>query len=814
VQGLLQDFRYGVRMLAKSPAFTVIAVLTLALGIGANTAIFSIVNSALLRPLAYSDPQQLYVVREIVPQLAKFYPTLSANLPNFRIWQKEVHSFEDVAVAESTEADLSGAGEPEVLRGVRASANIFELLGTRPTLGRTFRREEDEPGRGNVIILTNAFWRSRFQGDPAVIGKSMTLDGVPHEIIGVMPASFRFPPALGGASGNARLAFFQPLNGPKPYEEGLIGEFDFAAVARLKPGATREQALAELDVVQAQIAKQANEGVDLLGALWPLEAEVVGPARRGLIFLLAAIGAVLLIVCVNLASLLLARVPGRMREAAIRTALGATRARLIRQMLTETFLLSFTGGAIGIFLASVALKWLVHLAPVSIPRLDEAQMDARVLVFTLVVSIGTGAFFGLLPAWRVARSQPVDALKSGGAATTESRRTRRLRAGLVGFEVGLTTLLLVLAGLLMVSLGQLLRVHAGFTAENALVAGVSLPPQTYSEPEARERFYNKVLVDLQSLPSVRAAGWVSIPPLGGEGSVTGISVPGAPQTQAETPVANYRPASTDYFSAMGIPLLRGRIFGPADRDRKIVVVSQSVAERFWPGKNPVGQICITKWGPDVNAEVVGVVGDIRTVRLDDAPLMMVYVPGWFNSISAPSSASFVVRAASDPAIYAAPVREVIRRIDADVPVTALSPMKLIVSQSVDGRRFPMMLAMVFALSSLLLSALGIFGVVGYSVEQRRQELGIRMALGANLADLLRMVLREGMAPVVLGVGTGVIAAIFVGRLISSLLFGVTAYDPFTFASVALLVGAVAFLACYIPAQRATKVDPMVVLRYE
>ncbi|HXP24025.1 MAG TPA: FtsX-like permease family protein, partial [Candidatus Sulfotelmatobacter sp.] len=273
-------------------------------------------------------------------------------------------------------------------------------------------------------------------------------------------------------------------------------------------------------------------------------------------------------------------------------------------------------------------------------------------------------------------------------------------------------------------------------------------------------------------------------------------------------------ASTDYFSAMGIPLLRGRIFGPADRDRKIVVVSQSVAERFWPGKNPVGQICITKWGPDVPAEVVGVVGDIQTVRLDDAPLMMVYVPEWFNSISAPSSASFVVRAASDPAIYAAPVREVIRRIDADVPVTALSPMKLIASQSVDGRRFPMMLAMVFALSSLLLAALGIFGVVGYSVEQRRQELGIRMALGANLADLLRMVLREGMAPVVLGLGTGVIAAIFAGRLISSLLFGVTAYDPFTFASVALLVGAVAFLTCYIPAQRATKVDPMVVLRYE
>jgi predicted permease len=814
LQSVLSDCRYGLRTLRKNPGFTAVAVLTLALGIGATTAIFSVVNTVLLRPLAYREPQQLYLVREVVPQLAKFYPTLHANLPDFRIWQKQVHAFADVAIAESTTADLTGQGEPEVLHGVRASANILSVLGISPALGRSFRPEEDDSGRGHVLILTDAFWRNRFQSDPAAIGKTITLDGIPHEIVGILPASFPFPQVLGGLDSYSRLAFFKPLNGPAYYEQGLIGEFDFAAVARLKPGVTQEQALAELNVVQSQIARQADEGVDLLGALLPLETEVVGPARRGLLFLLAAVAAVLLIVCANLASLLLARVPGRMREAAIRAALGATHARIIRQLLTETFLLSFAGGAVGICIADFAVKWLLRLAPAGIPRLDEVHLDTRVLLFALVISIATGSFFGIFPALRVARSQPVDALKSGATAATENRRTRRLREGLVGFEVGLTTLLLILAGLLIGSLGQLLRVHTGFRADNVLVAGVDLPPQSYSQPADRLHFYDRALAGLQSLPGIRAAGWISIPPLGGEGSVTGITIPGAPQTQAETPQANYRPVSPDYFSAMGIPLLQGRIFGPGDRDRKIVVVSQSVADRFWPGKNPIGQVCVTQWGPDVPAEVVGVVGDIRTVQLDEPPLMMVYVPHWFNTISVPASASIVFRTASDPAIYAGPVRDLIRNIDADVPLTTLRPMSEIVSHSLDARRFPMFLAMLFALCSLLLASLGIFGVVGYSVEQRRQELGIRMALGAETRDLLRMVLRQGMAPVVAGLVAGVVAAVFAGHLISSLLFGVSANDPFTLAAVAFVVVTAALMACYVPARRAMRADPMIALRYE
>ena len=818
---LLHDLRFAFRMLRKSPGFTAIAVLTLALGIGANTAIFSVVNSALLRPLAYREPQQLYVVREIVPQLAKFAPTLGVNVPDFRIWQKQVHSFSGVAIAESTSAALTGTGEPEVIPGVRASANLFDVFGPQPVLGRAFLPEEDETDRGNVVILTDAFWRARFQSDPSVIGRKLVLDGVPHEVVGILPASFRFPgawthrtTALGGNSTIA-LAFFEPLNGLKFYEQGLIGEFDFDAVARLNPRVTPEQALAELNVVQAQIAKQANEGVDLLAALQPLDAVVIGPARLGLLFLLGAVGAVLLIVCANLAGLLLTRVPGRMREAAIRVALGATRGRIIRQMLTETFLLSLFGGTLGVWVAAFAVKWFVHLAPASIPRLDEVQMNARVFGFALLASLATGCLFGALPAWRVTHFAPFDTLKSGGSASTENRRTRRLREGLVGFEVALTTLLLILAGLLTASLGQLLRNNAGFAVQNVLIAGVDLPPQSYAQPDVRLHFYDRVLAGLQSLPGIRAVGWVSNPPLGGEGSVTGIRLPGESPARAEMPQANYRPVSPDYFSAMGIPLLKGRFFEPADRGRNVVIVSQSVADRFWPGKNPISQSCITEWGPDVTAQVVGVVGDIRTVRLDESPVMMVYVPEkWTNAYTVPLFASFVVRTAADPSASSGAVRQLIHSIDADIPISSLHPMTEVVSQSVDGRRFPMLLAISFAVFSLALASLGIFGVVGYSVEQRRQELGIRMALGADLGNLRRMVLRQGMAPVLAGLAAGIVAAIFAGRLIRSLLFGISAHDPITFAAVALVVAAVATLACYIPARRAMRVDPMVALRYE
>jgi putative ABC transport system permease protein len=814
---LLQDLRYGLRLLAKSPGFTAVAVLTLALGIGANTAIFSVVNAVLLRPLAYRQPQRLYLIEEIVPQMARFYPAFPANLPDFRIWQKQLHSFDGIAVAVAASRDFTGRGEAEEIDGVRASANLFDVLGVEPVLGRGFLPQEDEEGRGRVVVLTDEFWRSRFHADRSLVGRTITLDGVPSEVVGVLPASFHFPKQLGAlAEFPKHIDFFEPLNGGQRPGQDLIGEFNYAAIGRLKPGVTPDAAVAELNVVQAQIARQANEGVDLKGRLVPLEAEVVGPARRGLIFLLAAVGAVLLIVCLNLANLLLARVPGRMREAAIRLALGTTRARLLRQMLTESLLLALTGGALGIWLAALGVHWLVQAAPVSLPRMGEVRLDTRVLLFAVSLSVVTGVVFGILPAWWMAHARPYEELKAGTLAATESRRARRLRESLIGLEVGLSTLLLILAGLLTASLLHVLRANAGFVAEHVLAADVQLPPQSYAKPDARLHFYDQALAGIRAIPGVRRAGWVSKLPLEGERSVSGIDVPGKRQSLFQAPPANYRAVSPGYFEAMGIPVMEGRDFSESDRGENVVVVSQSVATRFWPGSNPIGQICATYWGPEQHERVIGVVADVRTVRLDEPPPMMVYAPPWFGSPDprVPRSASIVVRTAMNPVGAAGALRKVIDRVDPDVPIVALRPMAQVVSESVAARRFQLFLALLFALSALFLAALGIFGVVAYSVEQRRRELGIRMALGAGTRDLLRLVLRQGMLPVALGLGGGVGAALLGGQMIRSLLFGVAAFDPPVIACVVVVVGLAALAACFLPARRAVRADPMATLRYE
>jgi predicted permease len=640
-----------------------------------------------------------------------------------------------------------------------------------------------------------------------LVGRTITLDGEPHVVIGVLPASFHY-------WSGTRPAFFKPLGGPKPYEQGLIGEFDFTAIARLKPGVSLDQARAELNVVQAQIAKEAKEDLDLRAALFPFQDHVVGFARRGLILLLAAVGAVLLIVCVNLANLLLARIPGRKREAAIRTALGATRARLMRQMLTESLLLTLFGGVLGIWLAGFAVQWLLHAAPADLPRLDEIVINARVLFFAIVISAVTGAFFGVLPAWQLATAAPQETLQSGGTSMTENRRTRRLRETLISIEVGLSTLLLILAGLLSASLFHLVRVNLGFAPDGVLAADVALPPQTYTQRAARGNFYDQVLAGIRALPGVRSAGWVHILPLEGEGSVSNLSLPGEQVRPGQQLIVNYRAVSTGYFETMGIPLLKGRFLTQEDRGRKLVLVSQSVAERLWPGKNAVGQECVVEWGDSQRSEIVGVVGDIRTVRLDEPPLPMVYIIADAYGEGAPSSASIVVRTAIEPSAAVASVRRVIQGVDPDVPVLALRPMTQVVSQSVDARRFQMSLASLFAICALLLASLGIFGVVGYSVQQRRQELGIRAALGAQTSDLLGLVLRQGMAPVAVGLVLGIVAALLGGRLIQSLLFGVRAFDLLTLTGVSFVVVLVAAIACYIPARQATRVDPLVALRHE
>jgi predicted permease len=725
---LWQDLRQGIRVLCQNPGFAIVAALVLALGIGANTAIFSVVNSVLLHPLSYRQPEQLYIIRSIIPQIAKAYPSLPANVTGFHIWQRECHSFEQIAIADGgLKMDLTERGEAEEIQGVRASANLFDVLGVWPATGRSFLPEEGNPGRDHVVILTDSFWRSRFHAEPSLVGRTITLDGIPYEVVGVLPASFHFPTQLGALTRfGPHPNFFKPL-GIDPAYYRPFSDFNFAAIARLKPGVTADQALAELNVVQGRIAKRENQGIDLRADIIPLEAEVVGPARQGLLLLLASVGAVLLIVCVNLANLLLARVPSRMREAAIRTALGASRWRLVRQMLTESVLLALGGGLLGLAVAYGGLHWFVRSAPVNLPRLDEVRIDTRVLASALLLSGLTGGLFGVLPAWRIAHAGPQEALKSGATTITESGRTRRLREALIGLEVGLSTLLLILAGLLTSSLVHLLRVNAGFAIERVLAADIQLPPQDYSQPAARVRFFDQALSGARALPGVRSAGWVDTLPLGGEGTTSALKLP--QQKLAESAVANYRAVSVGYFEAAGIPLVGGRIFTETDRGRNVVIVSQSVAKSLWPGENPIGKACVTTWGGFHQSEVIGVVVDIRTVRLDAAPPLMVYFTESYGEAKPgpPISASIVLRTSMDPRGSAEAVRDLIHRIDPNVPVVALRPMTQVVSESIEGRRFQMALASLFALFALLLASLGIFGVIAYTVEPTNWESAWRLA---------------------------------------------------------------------------------------
>lgn len=815
LETLLHDARYSIRMLRKSPGFTAVALLTLALGIGATTAMFSVVNSILLRPLAYPQAQRLYVIKEIIPQWANMAPVLDANLPDYLIWKREAKSFDDIALTESGSMILSGTTEPERVRTTRASANFLEMLGARPAMGRWFRPDEDTTGRGYAVILTDSTWRSRFEADPSIVGRAITLDGASYTVVGILPSSFRMPGGLNGFSDATQM--FLPLNGEKYYETALIGEFDFTAIGRLKAGVTPAQATTELNRIQAAIARQANEKVDLQATMSPLQSEIVGPAGRGLLLLLGAVGGVLLMICVNLANLLLARVPGRLRDAAVRKALGATQVRLFRQTLVESLVLAGMAGALGIAAAYFGIRAFAHFGPADIPRLGDVGIDGRALGFAVCASTFTAALIGAVPAWLVSRADLIAALGSGGKSTTQGRGARDLRGVLIGVEVATCTVLLIVAGLLGRSLLNLLNLDPGFRTHNLLAADIDLPPVAYKDAAAREAFYRNSLDKIRSLPGVQSAAWISILPLHGQGSVTGINLPGNRLGPKDEPHANYRVANADYFKTMAIPIVAGRAFTEDDRGKRRLIVSQSLARKLWPGQDPIGQECIGEWGPLglEPSEVIGVAGDVRT-RLDEPPLNIVYVAdSWvLGPPSPPMSASFVVHTAQDPTSVANEVRAAIHGSGPDVPIVALRPMTELVANSVAGRRFQIQLTSTFAICALLLAGLGIFGVVAYSVEQRRREFGIRSALGATRPQLLRLVVRQGFKPVAVGLLAGVVGALLSGSAVRGLVFGVAAFDPLTFIAVGIVISVVSAISCYIPALRATRVAPLAALRYE
>jgi predicted permease len=809
----MTDLRFAARMLRKNPGFSAIAIATLALGIGANTAIFSVVDAVILRPLAYPDAGRLFAIHEIVPKFSRFAPLIPVNGAHFLEWRKSVNSFEELALLNGYTVNLTGANEPERVPMARVSSNLFPMLGVQAQLGRTFTAEEDRSGHDRVVVLDDALWRRRFGGDRNVIGRMIALDGASYEVIGVLPGNLRFPKlsqlfALSIAE--ERPEIWKPL-ALRDSELESLGDFDFACIARLKRGISGAQASAELNAVQARITNQMPEKVELKASLVPLREQITGRSRTGLELMLGAIGAVLLIGCVNIANLLLARASARRREIAIRSAIGAGSGRLMRQMLAESLLLSGLGGLLGVAIAYGAVRLILEYAPVDLPRLDEVRLDWRVLGFTVAISVLSGLFFGLLPAWRASRTDPQEAMKSGARGTTAGRSSGRLRSALVGVEVGLGAMCLIAGGLLLHSFIKLLQVDRGFEVRRIVTVALNLPDSRYSSTQKRAAFFRAVLEQVGALPGVVSAGISNMLPLGGEGNNNLLSVEGATVPFTERPLADVRQVNPEYFRTMGIPLRAGQMFSEADRDRKVMLVSAMTAERVWPGQSPIGKRVRIGDEKAELMEVTGVVGDVRGVSLNKGATMTVYVPYWQRCNS---SESLAVKTAADPAALSPSIRNVIRRMDPDLPAPAFRTMEDIMAESVAQRRFQMNMVALFAVAAMLLASLGIYGVVAYSVTQRTNEMGIRLALGAQPGSLRRMVARECLLPVAIGLGAGVAISMAMGRVLGSLLFGVNASDPITIAGVVALLGVVGAAASYIPARRATLVDPVRALRYE
>ena len=809
----IADLRFALRMLRKDLGFSAIAIATLALGIGANTAVFSVVDSVILRPLAYRNADRLFVIHEVVPKFSHIAPLIPVNAMHFREWRKSTRSLNQLALIGGVTYNLTGSGEPERIPAARVTPSLFPMLGVQAQLGRTFLEAEDQPGRDRVVLLTDELWRRRFAADPGVVGRKIMLDGQPYEIAGVLPASFHFPKlnhlyAMTVAEDRPQL--WKPF-GLRDNELDPIGDFNFSCIVQLKPGVSPAQALSELNVMQARIASQFPEKIELRAALVPLQDQMTGRSRTGLELMLAAVAAILLIVCVNIANLLLARATGRRREMAIRSALGAGSGRLVRQALAESLLLSGIGGVLGLAFAYAAIPLILAHAPVDLPRMDEVHPDVRLLLFTVLISALAGVLFGILPAWRFARTDPQEAMRSGARGNTAGRRSGGLRSLLVGLEVGLSAMCLIAGGLLLHSFVKLLHVDRGFEAERIVTVGLNLPGSRYSNLEKRAAFALSLLERVKSLPGVTTAGISNMLPLGGEGNNNLLALEGTNAPMLDRPLADIRQVNPEYFRTMGIPLRAGRIFSEADRERKIALVSVLTAARLWPGENAIGKRFRQGFDESPLLEVVGVVGDVRGVSLNKAPTLTVYTPYWQRFYG---QVSLAVRTAMDPLGASSAIRGAIRQIDPELPIPAFRTMEDIVAESVAERRFQMSLVLLFAVVAMLLASLGIYGVVSYSVAQRTNEMGVRMALGARPAAIRRMVLRQNLLPVAIGLGAGVCASMALGRLLGSLLYGVSAGDPITILGVAGLLSAVAAAATLIPARRATHVDPVTALRYE
>ena len=805
---LIQDLRYGVRMLWKSPGFTIVAVLTLALGIGANTAIFSVVNGVLLRPLPFRDPSRLVLIAE-----KSSFPIISTSYENYLDWRDQSHSFESMEATRGSSITLTGAGEPERLNVRMATAGLFSMLGINAQIGRTFLPEEDRAGGTPVALLSYGLWQRRFGGSADIIGKTVNLDLQPYTVVGILPSGFQIlQPA------DLYLPFTpwaKTLPADRNWHPGII------PLARLKQGVSKEQARGEMVGITKRLEQQypdynTGTSADVIG----LQDQIVQNSRPALLLLLGAVSFVLLIACANVANLLLARAASRGREVAIRTAMGASRGRVIRQLLTESVLLSLAGGLLGVIVALAAVGLLPKIAGDSIPQGAPIGLDPWVLAFTAVVSLFTGLLFGIVPALRTANLDLRGTLNEGSRGSTAGPGQHVLRGALVAMEIALAMLLLVGSGLLLRSFSRLQEVPPGFQPDHLLVADIPLSPTAYAKPQDRYQFFDRLVERAKSLPGVRSAAAASFLPVSGGGSIIHFNITGRPpKSPHEFVAAGYRTITPNYLETLGVPLLQGRFFTRGDNEKSpaVVIINATMAHTFFPNENPLGKRLQLGALPEQEVptmEIVGVVGDVH-FGLGTDPQAEMYLPYRQADLLLPVfQLSVVLRTAGDPALQTSALRSALAEIDPNQPLVKVRTMEENMATTVAQPRFRTWLIGILAMLALVLAAVGVYGVMSYTVTQRTSEIGVRVALGAQPKDVFRIIVGEGLRLALFGVGVGLVAALVLTRLLQSFLFGISAYDPVTFIAVSLLLTLVAAAASYFPARRATRVDPMIALRYE
>jgi putative ABC transport system permease protein len=811
MQALWQDLRFAVRMLRKNPGFAAVAMLTLALGIGANAAIFSVVHTVLLQPIPYPNADRLISISQFDPRTST--RGLSLSLPKFKQIAEQSHTLESAAVYYTREMSLATPHEPEALRAARVSSNFFQVLGVAPVRGRTFLPQEDQPGAADVAVLTDGFWHGHFAADEEVLGKTLVLDGSSVTVIGILPPSFHFP----FETPEPQVWFTRVSEHPllKPMQVDL-GAGYLSGIARLRSGETIAQTQAELDIINASYAKEfashadgPNHALDVES----LQENLVGGLRRSLLVLLAAVGFVLLIACANVANLLLARGTAREKELALRKALGASRGRLMAQLLCESFVLAFSGGALGILLAAALMPLLRSVKEGSVPRLGEVSLDPAVLLFSFLLCAITAILFGLAPAGQAAGKQLHESLKEGLRGSTAGGNRGRFRAALVVAEICVALVLMTGAGLLIDSFARLTRVNLGFVPRDVLTFPIALPANRYSQGEQQAAFFRIASQRVMSVSAVQGAGFVSFLPLSGGYRLSYFCFEGQIcQGLGKDPLIAFWQVSPGYFEAIGTPLLRGRVFDEHDISgaAPVIIVNETAAKHFWPHENAIGKH-IAGSRDRSQREVVGVVADAKFSSMSDANTDQLYVP--YEQMPY-AVMTLVVRSSAKPEPLIEAIRGKIAEIDPTLPLSGVRSMENVVSMSVAQPRLITQITGIFAGFALLLAAIGIYGVMAYTVTARKQEMGIRVALGARPADILRLVVGQGMRMTLIGVSLGVFISLGLTRLLASLLFGVQATDPLVFGAATLVLAGAAFVACYIPARRATRVDPIVVLRYE